>query len=252
MIAFAGTDARPKKPRRHPRWMITFADLMALLFALFVLLLSFSEINSDSFRKNAGPINMAFNATPVLQPDRVRPSAYAPIVPAPTPIVEEEARQDPAREVHWKAGFIEKLNDSLAAEISGEMLDIVEQENTIVIRFPDRTAFATGTAKVSTRFESIIDKIALVLNSVEGKIKVSGHTDDVPIIGGIYRSNWELSTSRSVSVVHRLLAGGGIDPRRVTAQGFADSQPLAANDTPENRARNRRVEISVEIGRGAK
>ena len=252
MIAFAATDVRRNKPRRHPRWMITFADLMALLFALFVLLLSFSEINSDSFRKNAGPINMAFNATPVLQPESVRPTAYAPIAPLPTPIVEEEARQDPAREVHWKAGFIKKLNDSLAAEISGEMLDIVEKENTIVIRFPDRTAFATGTAKVSKRFEPIIDKIALVLASVEGSIMISGHTDDVPITGGLYRSNWELSTSRSVSVVHRLLAGDRIDPRRVTAQGFADSRPLAANDTAENRARNRRVEILVEIDRGAK
>ena len=67
------------------------------------------------------------------------------------------------------------------------MLDIIEKENTIVIRFPDRTAFATGTANVSKRFEPIIDKIALVLASVEGAIKVSGHTDNVPITGGIYR-----------------------------------------------------------------
>ena len=93
-------------------------------------------------------------------------------------------------------------------------------------------------------------KLAKVLAVNKGQILVAGHTDNAPISTARIRSNWDLSTQRAVSVVHYLLEVSIINPARITAQGFADSRPLDPNDTPEHRARNRRVEISVSFAEG--
>lgn len=92
-----------------------------------------------------------------------------------------------------------------------------------------------------------IDRIVEILARAEGGILVSGHTDNQPIFTSQFRSNWDLSTERAVSVVHRLLKDKKIDPKRITAMGFGDSRPLKSNDTPEGRSVNRRVEIAIEM-----
>lgn len=222
-----------------PRWMVTFADLMALLFALFVLLLSFSEIDSDKFKKNAGPMRSAFRGVTILPPsERPLPPVERKI---PSPADEFD------RVTEWKDDLIYHLRTSMAREIARQEITVIEKEREIVIRFPDTTTFPSGGSELMESVLPTLDKVAQVLASTTGLIVVSGHTDDVPIATATFRSNWDLSTSRAVSVVHHLLAGGRIEPRHITAQGFADSRPLVANTSPGNRAVNRRVEIAIEI-----
>lgn len=93
-----------------------------------------------------------------------------------------------------------------------------------------------------------MDKITAVVNGSTGTVTVAGHTDDIPIKAGLYRSNWELSAARAVSVVQTLLADGSVDEQRMIIEGHADTVPLVDNDTPENRAQNRRVEIILIQG----
>ena len=81
-----------------------------------------------------------------------------------------------------------------------------------------------------------------------GRIKVQGHTDNIPINSARFRSNWELSSARAVSVAHQLMRGDYIDQDRFEVTGFADTRPLAPNDNPDNRARNRRVEVVIRQG----
>lgn len=234
-----------KLARREPRWLVSFADLMSLLFALFVLLLSFSEVDSTSFRKNAGPISDAFDAKrkPVTPESEIPPP---PPIHAPPPIqfpVPPEAEVWPAPE-HEVA---RRLRVVMTEELKREMVELVELDNMVIIRFRDRAAFAPGERELSAAILPALDAIAEVLGKTPGRIRVEGHTDDIPIANQLFRSNWDLSAARAASVVHCLLESGRIAPHRISAEGFGDSRPLAANDTPDHRARNRRVEISIEL-----
>ncbi len=222
-----------------PRWIITFADLMALLFALFVLLLSFSDINSDSFKRNAGPISEAFNTKNVLQ-----------LVPTPSKPESQSINLEPQLSESIKQKkyrFMSRLRQDMAVEITNSQVEILEKGRSIVVRFPDKSAFPSGSKDLVKSILPTLDKLSRILSEVDGQIIVSGYTDNAPISTSAFRSNWDLSTARAVSVVHYILKSANIEPSRITAQGFADSRPLAPNDSPENRATNRRVEISIEM-----
>jgi chemotaxis protein MotB len=93
-----------------------------------------------------------------------------------------------------------------------------------------------------------MDRISAVLAAKPGRILVAGHTDNVPISTGRFRSNWELSSARAVTVLHSMLRNNDIDEKRIVVQGLADTQPLVDNDSPQNRAMNRRVELILKRG----
>ncbi|HEY8069185.1 MAG TPA: type VI secretion system protein TssL, long form [Burkholderiales bacterium] len=134
------------------------------------------------------------------------------------------------------------ISEQLEAEIARGEVAVTDSAgmSTIVIR-SDRL-FASGSARLETEIEPVIQRIAAALERVPGTILVTGHTDDVPIRTARFPSNWELSTERAASVV-KLMAGKLTDASRLRAEGVADSAPLAPNDSAANRARNRRVEI---------
>ena len=134
------------------------------------------------------------------------------------------------------------IGRQLAAEIGRGEVAVTDSagKSTIVIRGDQ--FFASGSARLEPQVEPVIARIAEALERVPGTIVVTGHTDDVPIRTARFPSNWELSTERAASVV-KLMAGKLADPRRLRAEGLADSEPVAPNDTAANRARNRRVVI---------
>lgn len=251
----SGENSQPNALHRKlegaPRWMVTFADLMALLFALFVLLLTFADVDSESFKRNAGPIRDSFGLggqtknslafTKDIRPEPPQPSINMPEVTAP--------QYDPgyAAKQAAKGAFVNALKIAMAQELFERLIELVVEENRVVIRFPDKAAFPSGSRDMSNAITPALDRIANILRETQGDIQVSGHTDDAPISTALFRSNWDLSTARAVSVVHYLVNRAHIDPARIAARGFADSRPLATNSTPENRAVNRRVEISVEV-----
>jgi len=231
-----GHDMRRRVARGAPGWMVTLADMMMLLLCLFILILSFAKIDSTTFRKNAGPINQAFGVT------KTPTDFTAP--PTPNIITLNPFKTDPRRAEENR--ILVEIKKLMAREILLSIIDLEVKDNLVVIRFPGSAAFASGTAELSEEFMPSLGRIGEVLKSARGRIFISGHTDDVPISTERFRSNWDLSAARAVSVAHYLLADE-LDPKRVIVQGAAESQPLVPNDTPENRARNRRVEIALEI-----
>jgi chemotaxis protein MotB len=108
----------------------------------------------------------------------------------------------------------------------------------------DRVLFEPGQADLRAEGREVVDKLAAAIGRLPNKLAVEGHTDNVPI-SGRYASNWELSTARATTVLRELLERHGISPSRLSAAGYADERPLAANDTAEGRAANRRVELVV-------
>ncbi len=219
-----------------PPWMVTFADLMTLLLCLFVLLLSFAKFDTAKFHQNTSAINSAFGISKT-------PSDFtAP--PTPNIINLNPFKNDPRRAEENRV--LVQIKKVMAKEILLSIIDLEVKDNLVVIRFPGSAAFGSGTADLAPEFMPSLGRIGEVLKSANGRIFISGHTDDVPISTERFRSNWDLSAARAVSVAHYLLADQ-IDAKRVIVQGAADSQPLLPNDSPEHRARNRRVEIALEI-----
>ena len=181
----------------------------------------------------------------------------------------EENKQEQAekqQEIEAKAQIVteyveateQKINDAkdLAEEVKEFMVEEIEQNMVsvetdlarVIIRIHENGSFPSGSAEFNPDFLPIMDKITAVVNGSVGTVTVAGHTDNIPIKAGLYRSNWELSAARAVTVAQTLLNDGTVDETRIVIEGHADTVPLTDNETPENRAMNRRVEIILIQG----
>jgi chemotaxis protein MotB len=142
----------------------------------------------------------------------------------------------------------EELQDALAEAIEDGLLEVEAFSDRVLIRIRERGSFGSGRAELQQEFLPILKLIADVLNQRDGHFVISGHTDDIPIETRRFRSNWDLSAARAASVVHFLIREGDVDPERMEIRALSDNEPIVPNDSWENRARNRRVEISVLHG----
>ncbi len=140
------------------------------------------------------------------------------------------------------------ISDALGREIKAGSVDVETAGQKIIIRVREKASFGSGRAELKEGFRPILARVAEILKGTDGKIIVAGHTDNVPIYTERFRSNWELSAARAVSVAHEMMLATNIPSRRFLVQGYADTEPVATNDTAANRARNRRVEIILQQG----
>lgn len=141
-----------------------------------------------------------------------------------------------------------ELAGALHEQIDAGQVEIETRGRLIIIRIREKGSFISGSAEMAPSYKGVMREVRAVLALKKGKIAVQGHTDDIPINTRRFRSNWELSAARAVSVAHELMVGGDVAERRFEVAGFSDTLPLAPNTTPENRAKNRRVEILVKQG----
>lgn len=140
------------------------------------------------------------------------------------------------------------LAKALSKEIAEGEVEVETSGRKIVLRIRERGSFISGSAELADDYIPLLQEVRNVLATKKGTITVEGHTDNIPIISSRFRSNWELSTSRAVSVAHELFSGGILKPERFRIAGFGDVRPVESNDTKEGRAKNRRVEIIVHQG----
>jgi len=140
-----------------------------------------------------------------------------------------------------------ELQEKLKKEISDKEVKIEMLERGLVITFVAEVLFDSGKAKLRTESHEKIDKIADVLKTTvkDLNVGIEGHTDNVPIKYSSWKSNWELSSARAISVLHYLIDNQTIEPERLAATGYGEYRPVASNDTKEGRQENRRVEIVI-------
>ncbi len=143
---------------------------------------------------------------------------------------------------------MELANDLREQIVAGE-IEIETDGRKIIVRIREKGSFQSGSHIMNDDYYDVMDDIREAVLKKPGKIQVQGHTDNIPIRSARYRSNWELSTSRAVSVAQALM-DGDVDPRRFEVSGFADTQSLGDNNSEANRSRNRRVEIVIRQGLG--
>jgi len=254
-----------------PAWIVTFADLMVLLMCFFVLMLSFSEMDAAKFKLMAGSMHEAFgvqtdvNANDPPKGTSLTAQEFSPATPEPTDdnevrqhtvdsdlntldlgleqrLAELKAREEQAEQQ------AQRLRDVFRQEIDHGRLLIRQDGTDVVIQLMEKDSFPSGNADLEPGSLGTLAKIGELVASMRGAITVSGHTDNVPIRNGSYRSNWELSAARAATVGHQLL-DAGVAPERLMVSGHADTQPRAANDTPAHRALNRRVDITFVNGK---
>ena len=231
-----------------PAWMVTFADLMALMMTFFVLLYSFSSIDEKKYKMIAVSMAKGFGSAMVTASTTPTSVSIGPPSMVRSPMNRSSSIMNPTARpsvASQNAALQQQLTSSMQKEIDKGMVAVETSGNAVVIRFPEKIAFPPGSDELSDEIMPILKEVSKALEESPGTIMVSGHTDDRPISSKEFRSNWELSTDRAVSVIELLQKLGDIPPERLTAVGYGSTRPLAPNDTPENRARNRRVEITI-------
>ncbi len=155
-------------------------------------------------------------------------------------------------ELEKKSGEYEQLASSLRSEIESGRIELMELRGRTTVKMKDKILFASGSATIGPDGKAALRLVADAVRGMQGKlIRVEGHTDNVPTGGaGGFQSNWELSAARALAVVH-FFQDAGVDPTRISGAGFAEFQPISANDTPEGRSLNRRIEIVIVPIEGA-
>ena len=217
-------------------WVVTFGDLMSLLMCFFVLMLSFSEMDRRKYRMVSGSMAQAFGIQrekPVFESPRGQKMIAKEFDQAILITKIEEAIKPIIEEMETE---YEELKGSVELEIG---------EDKVTIRMMGEATFDTGKAELHPAFRPLLKKIGAVLGQSKGEIIIAGHTDNVPLSGGLFGSNLGLSMARAGSVAEYLLRTTSIDPKRLSTMGFGEYRPLTSNDTAQGRRKNRRVEIIV-------
>jgi chemotaxis protein MotB len=232
---------RKKKPEEHEnleRWLITYADLITLLLAFFILMYTMSKQDSKKYQEVAAHLKAIFTGSnAVLATGNV--AGKVPI---------ELSFKGGAENVAALKEQLEKelreIGDKGAGDVS-KNISLISDERGLVVRAMEKAFFDTGKADLTGSARSALDSIAPVLTNLPNHVRVEGHTDNVPINTSEFRSNWELSVRRATEVVRYLIERHGFPPDRISASGYAEYRPIASNDTTEDRAMNRRIEIVI-------
>ncbi len=214
-----------------PMWMVTYADMITLVLAFFVLLFSFAIIDEARFNELMSSLKVTFLGSQGILRGSTDPSDL------PDSIFEVfvEESMDSVEEIK---GFIEEKD--LVGTIS-----VMVDDRGIVLEISDALLFAPAKADIKPEALEILTYVADLLGSLDNQVIVEGHTDNVPINTLIFPSNWELSAARAVGVVRHLVEQKKLDPVRFAAMGFGEFHPVASNLSAEGRAKNRRVNIII-------
>lgn len=254
------------------RWLLSYADMITLLMALFIVLFAISQVDqaklialSNGLEQYFGEPSAVSASTGILnggvqgQPDSkaIGPIPPQNIVPVLVPKPSSSAGTDAGLGAGKGAGagtgksqkddltaIRDRIAKSLAAKgLSGSVQFQVRDHGLVVNVVTDRVLFNAGEASLRPEGRKVLDAVAPILRSLPNELTVEGHTDNVPITG-TFPSNWELSTERATTVLRYVLSRG-VNGAKVSAAGYADQRPLSTNATADGRARNRRVAIVV-------
>ncbi|PSH03193.1 MAG: flagellar motor protein [Acidobacteria bacterium] len=227
---------RKQQHENNERWLISYADFMTLLFALFVVLYSSSQVDKAKMAKLSSAITAGFQQLGV----GIGPGAALVVIPDTSPLPPAHGGQQ-----HTISGIRRTLEVELAYELKRRTLSLRETSEGLVLSLRELGFFDSGSANLRANSMATFDRIGSVLASVGSNLRVEGHTDNIPIHTLQFKSNWELSTARATEIIRLLLTREGIGPERLSAAGYAEYHPIAENCTADGRRLNRRVDIVI-------
>ncbi len=249
----------PEKAANHERWLVSYADFITLLFAVFVTLYAMSQTDKKKVEEVAASYRSAFGVTTGTssgKPDIMKKTDLMPI-PSVRPVLKnpekpKKSKDGTAKTQATKKEFKEILISIEKFLITKNALDKVNVEVTrrgLVISLKEAGFFNSGSATIEPSSYELLVKIAESLLPYGNPISFEGHTDNIPIRSSTFPSNWELSTARATSLAHFFIDRHGFTPQKISVTGYGEFRPVAENNSDEGRKQNRRVDI-VLVGTG--
>ncbi|OGG46835.1 MAG: hypothetical protein A3F84_03580 [Candidatus Handelsmanbacteria bacterium RIFCSPLOWO2_12_FULL_64_10] len=238
--------AKKKHEEEHEsaeRYILTYADLITLLLGLFILLYSMSQQDIQKFRSYSAAFNLVFGTgggkgvpiglDPILVGEHPKPGFRA-----------GRAGAGGASGSGAQQQMTKELQSLSQGEKGEEKFQVKQTSEGTVISLPEKLTFTSGQADLKPAARAVLDSLAEVFRKYNSAIRIEGHTDNMPI-SGTYANNGELSVARASSAYTYLIERRGFDPANLTLAGYGEYRPVAPNDTPEGRAKNRRIDIVV-------
>ena len=210
------------------RWLLSYADFVTLLLAFFVTMYAISKVDATKLEPAATSMRVAFEG----RREKTVPMPEGGSVVPPVPV-------DPL--VPVEANLRLNLDDA----INAGRLELIRDSRGLVVSLPESATFPPASTDVTDGARELIARVAALVQASGHPMRIEGHTDNVPIRTSKFRSNWELSTARASTVIAFLIETLAYDPAQLSAAGYGEFHPRAPNDTAENRARNRRVDIVI-------
>lgn len=230
---------RAEHAANHERWLVSYADLITLLFAFFVILYAISSADAQKLKAANESMKKAFGAEGAK---RLSPAADAP------PSVEAPSSALPKESPQMKQ-IASQLESALSAELekrgASEKIEVAVEDRGVVVRLSATDIYDSGAAFVRAAELPVLDEMARVLKPLKRRVRVEGHTDDLKTTSRDYPSNWELSTARAAWIVRYFIQRWEFDPLMLEASGYAEFHPLTDNASEQGRSRNRRIEVVV-------
>jgi len=238
----------------HERWLVSYADFITLLFAFFVVMFASSQTDKSRAKQISEAVEKALEDGKSMS-----------VAPAVARILggtvddkgqgnaqmrgpggaQKAAKEAPTPEVMELSASLRTLSTQLEQEIKAGTVEVSMQPRGLVVSLKQTAFFPSGTDVLDPNSLGTVAKVAEALKGLSNPVRVEGHTDSVPIHTSRFRSNWELSAARAITMMATLEDSFGIQHGRMAIGGFADTVPVASNDTPEGRARNRRVDLVI-------
>jgi len=242
--------SRRQDEENHERWLISYADFITLLFALFVVLYALSKVDEGKYKVFGNSLIFAFGSASLVKPVITDATSLAVkseqelllkvlVDKRNARLAEQQRKQNEAMQA-----MVKNLNQVMAPLVKSELVNVTQTQRGIVLDINASALFEQGEAALQHSAARTMTAVAKVLESGTEAIEVEGHTDDIPIFTPQFPSNWELSAARASSVV-RLFIEQGVAAERLRAVGLASYHPINSNETPEGRSRNRRVTIII-------
>jgi chemotaxis protein MotB len=237
---------KKEKHANHERWLVSYADFITLLFAFFVVLFASSHVDQHKVERFSHAVRTAFEDMGLFQ---IGSQSVAVSEKGSYPQNSQQIVEPLRPTSAYLDRNLSKVRDQLVLEVTEEGFEKKVRINTdrrgLVVSLAEAAFFNSGSADLRQDSLRLLDSVARVLQGVPNKIRIEGHTDNVPIHNERFPSNWELSTTRATNVVAYLLRHYDFQPKLLSPAGYSEYHPVATNDTAEGRALNRRVDLVV-------
>jgi len=230
----------------HERWLISYADFITLLFAFFVVLFANSQVDPAKVQQVSEAVRDALEPGP--RTNSGSSSKQQPVHSIQKNSGETSSLVIPESDANQLVDSFHHLKEDFRLEIEEGKVQVQLTQRGLVISMREAAFFRAGDDVVQTSSYPMIEKLAKAIQQIPNMVRMEGHTDSTPISNSRFRSNWELSAARSIAMMELLAGRFAVPHERLAIAGFADVAPVAPNDSDENRARNRRVDVVILSG----
>lgn len=233
---------KKKKKENSERWLLTYSDLITLLMIFFVIMYSMSNVDSKKYDSLATSLNTSLSPSFSIVPGGSN-NYVGSGVSANNGNSQFLSNSHPNETLSPTQEIEQQLKNYLETHDLTSQVNLHIEPQGLILSLNENIFFESGKAEVQPDYQKNLLEISEILNTFDNNVLIEGHTDNVPISNSHFKSNWELAAIRATNVVQLLIDEGHMEPSKLSATSYGEYRPIASNDTPEGRSKNRRIDI---------